>query len=115
MTVSAFANAFSYEQGAFARPDQIRIDLWVAENDFHAAPTLITGRCSQRVGNVPMLDNDISRDIDNAGHILAVLGFQHFAMAENGDDVELVPLRAVAGKTTVISPCREDLTRAGVV
>ena len=115
MTVSAFANAFSYEQGAFARPDQKRIDLWVAENDFHAAPNLITGRCLQRVGNVPMLEKDISRDIDNAGHVLAVLGFQHFAIAENGDDVELVSFRAVAGKTTVISVSREDVTRAGVV
>ena len=115
MTASAFANAFSYEQGAFARPDQLRIDLWVAENNFHAAPTLITGRCLQRVGNVPLLDDDISRDIDNAGHMLAVLGFQHFAIAENGDDVELVPLRAVAGKTTAISLSRENLTIAGVV
>ena len=115
MTAAAFTNAFSYEQGAFTRPDQILIDLWLAEDDFHAAPTPITGRCFQRVGNVPMLEKDISRDIDNAGHVLAVLGYQHFAIAENGDDVELVLLRAVAGKTTVISVSREDVTRAGVV
>lgn len=75
----------------------------------------IAWRCLQRAGDVPMLDDDFSRDIDNAGTVLSVLGFQHFAIAQNGDDVELVPVGAVAGNTTVISLSREYLTRVGVV
>ncbi|MEP6834010.1 MAG: hypothetical protein ABJB74_11475 [Gemmatimonas sp.] len=75
----------------------------------------ITWRCLQRVGDVPMLDDDFARDIDNAGTVLSVLGFQHFAIAQIDDDVELVPLGAVSGNTMVISLSREYLTRAGVV
>jgi hypothetical protein len=75
----------------------------------------LTWRCAQRMGDVPMLDEDFARDIDNAGTVLSVLGFQHFAIAQVEDDVELVPLSAVYGNTMVISLSREYLTRAGVV
>jgi hypothetical protein len=72
-------------------------------------------RCVQRAGDVPMHDDDFSRDIDNAGTVLSVLGFKHFAIAQVEDDVELVPLSAVCGNTMVISLSREYLMRAGVV
>ncbi|MGV3710563.1 MAG: hypothetical protein ACO1Q7_17160 [Gemmatimonas sp.] len=74
----------------------------------------ITWRCEQRAGDVLMHDEEFARDIDNAGTVLAVLGFQHFALAQVDDDVELVPLGAVAGNTTVISLSREYLAKFGV-
>ena len=75
----------------------------------------LTWRCVQRMGDVPMMDEDFSRDLDNAGTVLSVLGFQHFAIALIDDDVELVPLGAVSGNTTVISLSREYLARMGVI
>ncbi|MEO7999460.1 MAG: hypothetical protein ABI852_18560 [Gemmatimonadaceae bacterium] len=75
----------------------------------------LTWRCVQRMGDVPMLDEDFSRDLDNAGTVLSVLGFHHFAIAQVEDDVELVPLSAVSGNAIVISLSREYLTRMGVV
>jgi hypothetical protein len=73
----------------------------------------ITWRCQQRTGDVLMHDEEFARDIDNAGTVLAVLGFQHFAIAQIEDDVELVPLGAVAGNTIVISVSREYLAKFG--
>lgn len=75
----------------------------------------LTWRCVQRVGDVPMNAEAFDRDLDNAGTVLSVLGFQHFAIAQIDEDVELVPLSAVSGNTTVISLSREYLTRMGVV
>lgn len=75
----------------------------------------LTWRCVQRLGDVPMLEEDFARDLDNAATVLSVLGFQHFAIAQIEDDVELVPLSAVTGNATVISLSREYLTRMGVV
>lgn len=74
----------------------------------------LTWRCQQRVGDVPMLEDDFAQDVGNAGTVLSVLGFQHFAIAQIGDDVELVPVSSVNGNALVISLSREYLTRAGV-
>lgn len=74
-----------------------------------------TWRCQQRIGDVPMMDEDFARGIDNASTVLSVLGFRHFAIAQVADDVELVPISAIAGNTIVISLSREYLARNGVV
>lgn len=75
----------------------------------------LTWRCVQRNGDVPMHEEEFARDLDNAGTVLSVLGFRHFAIVQIEDDVELVPLSIVRGNTIVISLGREYLTRAGLV
>jgi hypothetical protein len=71
----------------------------------------MTWRSVQRVGDHLMDDHTFAHEIDNAGTVLAVLGFTHFALTQVGDDVELVPLAAVAGNTIIVSLSREYLSR----
>ncbi|MEP6764580.1 MAG: hypothetical protein ABJB66_09735 [Gemmatimonadaceae bacterium] len=74
----------------------------------------VAWRSSQRTGDMILGDYEWSHEIDNAGTVLGVLGFTHFALAQVDDDVELVPLAAVTGNAIVISLSREYLSRANV-
>lgn len=73
----------------------------------------IAWRCAPRTGDALMLEGEFAHDVDNAGTVLSVLGFQHFVLAAVGDDVELIPLGSVAGNTLVISLSREYLVHVG--
>jgi hypothetical protein len=60
---------------------------------------VIAWRCVQASAS----DAGAARDADIAGTVLAVLGFEHFALVERNDEIELVPLSAVATNTIVFS------------
>ncbi|MEP6781992.1 MAG: hypothetical protein ABJC26_18985 [Gemmatimonadaceae bacterium] len=74
----------------------------------------IVWRCMQRVGDMMLDEYAFAHEIDNAGTVLSVLGFTHFALAQVEDDVELVPLAAVAGNSIVVSLSREYLSRENI-
>lgn len=62
----------------------------------------VTWRSVQRPGDSPMSGDAFHHEIDNAGTVLGVLGFTHFALAQVHDDVELVPLAAARGNELII-------------
>ncbi len=74
----------------------------------------VAWRSAQRTGDVFLDETSWAHEIDNAGTVLGVLGFTHFALAQIADEVELVPLSLVTGNALVISLSREYLLRANV-
>jgi hypothetical protein len=73
----------------------------------------VAWRCEQRAGDLQVSAETFDVEIDSAGTVLSVLGFQHYALAMIDDDVELVPLVMANGNSLVISLSREYLSRAG--
>ena len=72
----------------------------------------VAWRCTQRVGDFILNADEWAHEIDNAGTVLGVLGFTHFALVQVDDDVELVPLSVVKGNSLIVSLSREYLSRS---
>jgi FMN phosphatase YigB (HAD superfamily) len=101
---------------ALAFPDMPRTAYVVLHcgDASQVAPTLVGARMLQRTGRLGVVAwSRAARDaVDTATTVLDVLGYQHFALADGAEGVELVPAHVLGGSEMVFSISPEFLSRA---